>query len=61
MGPDRPTRRAAGHDVNYIVVSGTLAMIGPSRGAAQRPRSTSSGDFGGGGMLLAFGVVCGLL
>jgi alpha-methylacyl-CoA racemase len=56
-GPYAPT---AGHDINYIALSGTLAMIG-RRGEAPVPPLNLVGDFGGGGMLLAYGVVCGLL
>ena len=50
----------AGHDINYIALSGTLAMIGRS-GDPPTPPINLVGDFGGGGMLLAYGVVCGLL
>ncbi len=56
-GPYAPT---AGHDINYIALSGTLEMIG-RQGQAPVPPLNLVGDFGGGGMLLAFGVVCGLL
>ena len=51
---------AAGHDINYIALSGTLDLIG-RKGEAPLPPLNLVGDFGGGGMLLAFGVVCGLL
>ena len=50
----------AGHDINYIALSGTLDMIG-RKGEAPVPPLNLVGDFGGGGMLLAYGVVCGLL
>jgi alpha-methylacyl-CoA racemase len=56
-GPYAPT---AGHDINYIALSGTLSLIG-RRGAAPTPPVNIIGDFGGGGMFLAFGVVCGVL
>jgi alpha-methylacyl-CoA racemase len=56
-GPYAPT---AGHDINYIALSGTLDLIG-RRGEAPLPPLNLVGDFGGGGMLLAFGVVCALL
>jgi alpha-methylacyl-CoA racemase len=56
-GPYAPT---AGHDINYIALSGTLDMIG-RKGEAPVPPLNLVGDFGGGGMLLAFGVVCALL
>jgi alpha-methylacyl-CoA racemase len=50
----------AGHDINYVALSGTLSMIGRARQAPVPPVNLI-GDFGGGGMLLAFGVVCALL
>ena len=59
-GQDGPYAHAAGHDINYIALSGTLAMIG-RQGEAPLPPLNLVGDFGGGGMLLAFGVVCALL
>src|SRR5690606_15379114 len=49
-----------GHDINYIALAGALEPIG-RRGEAPVPPLNLVGDFGGGGMLLAFGVVCGLL
>jgi alpha-methylacyl-CoA racemase len=59
-GQDGPYAAAAGHDINYIALSGTLSMIGRV-GEAPVPPLNLVGDFGGGGMLLAFGVVCALL
>ena len=59
-GQSGPLAQAAGRDVNYIALSGTLAMIG-RRGEPPVPPLTLLGDFGGGGMLLAFGVTCALL
>ncbi|MDX1605106.1 MAG: CaiB/BaiF CoA-transferase family protein [Candidatus Competibacterales bacterium] len=56
-GPLAPT---AGHDINYIALSGALHAIGPAD-APPPPPLNLVGDFGGGGMLLAFGLVCGLL
>lgn len=56
-GPYAPT---AGHDINYIALSGTLDMIG-RQGQPPVPPLNLVGDFGGGGMFLAFGVVCGIL
>lgn len=56
-GPYAPT---AGRDINYIALSGTLSMIG-RRGEPPVPPLNLVGDFGGGGMLLAFGIVCGIL
>jgi alpha-methylacyl-CoA racemase len=52
--------RAAGHDINYISLSGVLHMIGRA-GERPVPPVNLVGDFGGGGMLLAFGMVTALL
>ena len=59
-GQDGPYGHAAGHDINYISLAGALAHIGPA-GEAPVPPLNLVGDFGGGGMFLAYGVVCGLL
>ncbi len=59
-GQDGPLAQAAGHDINYIALAGALAHFGRA-GAKPTPPINLVGDFGGGGMFLAFGVVCGLL
>lgn len=59
-GQDGPLAPAAGHDINYIALSGALHAIG-RRGQKPTPPLNLVGDFGGGGMLLAFGIVCALL
>lgn len=59
-GQDGPYASSAGHDINYIALAGALESIG-RRGQAPVPPLNLVGDFGGGGMLLAFGLVCGLL
>ncbi len=59
-GQDGPYASAAGHDINYIALAGALDPIG-RRGEAPVPPLNLVGDFGGGGMLLAFGVLAGLL
>ena len=51
---------AAGHDINYIALSGVLHSVG-NAGCKPVPPLNLVGDFGGGGMLLALGVVAGLL
>lgn len=51
---------AAGHDINYIALSGVLHAIGPKAGAPTPPLNLV-GDFGGGGMLLAFGIAAALV
>jgi alpha-methylacyl-CoA racemase len=59
-GQEGPYAQAAGRDINYVALSGTLAMIGRAGGAPVPPLNLV-GDFGGGGLLLAFGIVCGIL
>jgi alpha-methylacyl-CoA racemase len=59
-GQDGPWAQMAGRDIDYIALAGTLGMMGPGD-APPVPPLTLVGDFGGGGMLLAFGIVCGLL
>jgi alpha-methylacyl-CoA racemase len=59
-GQDGPYAQMAGHDINYIALAGALEPIGRS-GERPLPPLNLVGDFGGGGMLLAFGVVCALL
>src|SRR4249919_2625885 len=51
---------AAGHDINYISLAGALSHFGRDAQAPVPPLNMV-GDFGGGGMFLAFGVVCALL
>ncbi len=59
-GQEGPLAQAAGHDINYIGLSGALHAIGRP-GSKPVPPLNLVGDFGGGGMLLAFGMVCGML
>jgi alpha-methylacyl-CoA racemase len=59
-GQDGPLARAAGHDINYIALSGALGAIGRA-GQTPVPPLNLVGDYGGGGMLLAYGVVAALL
>ena len=54
-----PLAHAAGHDINYIALTGALHAIGCREGAPVAPLNLV-GDFGGGAMLLAFGVLCAL-
>lgn len=59
-GQDGPLATAAGHDLNYIALTGALWATGE----ADRPPTFAAnllGDFGGGGMFLALGMVAGLL
>jgi len=59
-GQDGPLAHAAGHDINYIAISGALHAIGP-RGEPPVPPLNLVGDYGGGAMYLAFGIACALL
>jgi len=59
-GQEGPYATSAGHDINYIALAGVLAHLG-REGEKPTPPINLVGDFGGGGMLLAFGVVCALL
>ena len=59
-GQDGPLAATAGHDIDYIAVSGTLEPIG-REGERPVPPLNLIGDFGGGGMLLVIGVLAALL
>ncbi len=59
-GQDGPLARAAGHDIDYIALSGALHPIGRAGGRPVPPVNLV-GDFGGGGMLLAVGVLAALV
>ncbi|MFI6284596.1 CaiB/BaiF CoA transferase family protein [Streptomyces sp. NPDC051018] len=59
-GQEGPYAREAGHDINYIGLSGALAAVGPADGDPVVPLNMV-GDFGGGGMLLALGITSALL
>lgn len=57
-GQEGPMAQAAGHDINYIALAGVLAVTG----TADKPMPPANllGDFGGGGMLLALGILAAL-
>ncbi len=59
-GQDGPMAPRAGHDINYIALAGPLAGIGRA-GESPVPPLNLVGDFGGGGMLLAFGIAAALV
>ena len=59
-GQEGPLSRAAGHDINYIAVAGALEAMG-RRGQPPTPPLNVLGDYGGGGMLLAVGVLSALV
>ena len=59
-GQDGPRAHQPGHDINYLALTGALRSIA-RRGEAPVPPLNLVGDYGGGGMLLAFGVLAALL
>jgi alpha-methylacyl-CoA racemase len=59
-GQDGPLANTVGHDIDYIAVAGALASFARA-GERPVPPLNLVGDYGGGGMLLAFGVVCGVI
>jgi alpha-methylacyl-CoA racemase len=60
FGQDGPLAAAAGHDINYLALAGNLHGYGRA-GAPPTPPANAVGDFGGGGMLLAFAMLAGIL
>ena len=59
-GQDGPLAQSAGHDINYIAITGALHAIGCA-GQAPVPPLNLVGDYGGGAMYLAFGIACALV
>jgi len=59
-GQEGPLAQAAGHDINYIALSGALHAIGVAGGKPAVPLNLI-GDFGGGGVFLAFGILAAIL
>jgi alpha-methylacyl-CoA racemase len=59
-GQEGPLAAAAGHDINYIALAGALDALG-RKDEQPTPPLNLVGDFGGGGMLLAFGMACALV
>jgi alpha-methylacyl-CoA racemase len=59
-GQSGPLSQTAGHDINYLSISGSLYMFGRADEKPAPPLNLVA-DMGGGGMLLAFGMVCALL
>ncbi len=59
-GQEGPLSHAAGHDINFIALAGALHAIG-EKGGKPVPPLNLLGDISGGGLLLAFGVVCALM
>ncbi len=58
-GQTGPMAQAAGHDVNYIALAGVLSQIGNGREPPLPPLNLVA-DFGGGGLMAAFGILCAL-
>jgi len=58
-GQEGPLAKSAGHDINYIALSGMLHQIGLLTGKPVPPLNVI-GDYGGGGLMVAFGIVCAL-
>ena len=59
-GQDGPMAQAVGHDLNYIAQAGVLGMIG-RQGQPPTPPLSLVGDFGGGGLMLALGIVSAIV
>ncbi len=59
-GQTGPLAQAAGHDLNYLALTGALAAIG-RKGSKPTPPLNLAADFGGGALFLAFGVACAML
>lgn len=59
-GQEGPLAQAAGHDINYLALTGLLAGLGPKAGPPTAPANYLA-DFAGGGMMLAFAMVAALL
>lgn len=59
-GQDGPLANSPGHDINYIALSGVLAMIGADPDGPPVLPLSLAGDFGGAGMALTVGVLCAL-
>jgi alpha-methylacyl-CoA racemase len=59
-GQDGPLRNLAGHDINYLAISGNLHMFGRAEERPSAPLNLVA-DMGGGGLMLAFGITCALL
>jgi alpha-methylacyl-CoA racemase len=60
FGQDGPLAQAAGHDINFIALAGNLATYGRA-GQPPSPPVNAVGDFAGGGMMMAFGMLAGIL
>lgn len=59
-GQEGPLAHAAGHDINYIALAGVLHSVGRAGAPPTLPLNLA-GDFGGGGMMMAFGLLAGYI
>src|SRR6185437_244738 len=59
-GQDGPLSKSAGHDLNYIAITGALAAIGRAKSPPAPPLNVV-GDFAGGGLFLAFGILAAVI
>lgn len=59
-GQDGPLSKSAGHDLNYIAITGALAAIGRAKSPPTPPLNVV-GDFAGGGLFLAFGILAAVI
>ncbi len=59
-GQDGPLAQTAGHDINYLAISGSLYMFGRAEERPSAPLNLVA-DMGGGGLMLAFGMTCAML
>jgi alpha-methylacyl-CoA racemase len=59
-GQEGPLSQTVGHDLNYLAITGALAMMGPRKGVPSVPLNLI-GDYAGGGVYLALGVLAALL
>jgi alpha-methylacyl-CoA racemase len=59
-GQDGPMAAAAGHDINYVAMSGLLSTFGPANSPPSWPHNLVA-DFAGGGLMCAFGVLAALM
>lgn len=60
-GQEGPMSAKAGHDINYLSLSGVLSKLGPDEHSRPRPPLNLLGDFGGGGLLCAFGILAAVI
>ncbi|GAV01870.1 hypothetical protein RvY_12510-2 [Ramazzottius varieornatus] len=60
-GQEGPMSAKAGHDINFLSLSGVLSKLGPDEHSRPRPPLNLLADFGGGGLLCAFGILAAVI